>query len=358
MAFFEDVKKLIPNYLVTEIISRRLGKQYLELLEAFAAQRLADGAWAVNEIHKWTARCLALGEVAAVVTTNFDDYLEKALDVVEANWYKVTGQPHKDGDEISARLPLTSSSQKLVLVVNGAKSFSFVRSLMPQLGAGKITFLFKIHGSCYDPTSCIDTRLQRSQGLPSYSTDVLDTLLRRTTWVVAGFSGSDMNDNLDYLRIRSNKKHATVVWLEYPGGYRERALENLTTELDRDSQSSIGLCLLNGFFVGERTSARDKFPGFESKVMAWAERLTNDWCKLVMIDLVILLEGRAGKRADPKLLESLNEGTAPRQDWNDILSKMELQDQQSQVGHSLSKSKAACMLLAETPLGRSCPSVL
>ncbi len=31
----------------------------------------------------------------------------------------------------------------------------------------------------------------------------LDTLLQRSAWFGAGFSASDMNDNLDYLRLLS-----------------------------------------------------------------------------------------------------------------------------------------------------------
>ena len=172
--FFNRVKAEVPNYLITEIVSRRLGLQYLDLLKAFEAQPLPDdsgSSWAINNVHRWAANCLVTGEVAAIVTTNFDNYLEKALEARNAMLYQVTGDVHQDGAAIFKHLPLVSSTQKLVLIVNGPKAFAFIRSLMPHLGGGKITFLFKLHGSCYDPPTCIDTRLQRSQGLPSYSTD-------------------------------------------------------------------------------------------------------------------------------------------------------------------------------------------
>ena len=95
-----------------------------------------------------------------------------------------------------------------------------------------MTFLFKLHGSCYESASCIDTRLQRAQGLPSHLTDILDTLLQRSVWFVAGFSGSDMNDNLDYLRLISNKQHARVVWLSYSANRMEVALRGLLKTMD------------------------------------------------------------------------------------------------------------------------------
>lgn len=144
--------------------------QYLDVLEAFRAQRGADDQWAVNTIHRWAASCLSTGEVAAIMTTNFDNYIEKALELEGANFYQVVGEDEIDDQGIQARLSQSGIQKKLVLIVNGAKSFAFVRSLMPQLGGGKITFLFKLHGSCYEPPSCIDTRLQRPQGLPSVPT--------------------------------------------------------------------------------------------------------------------------------------------------------------------------------------------
>lgn len=316
---------------MTEVIARRLGQQYLSVLGAFEAEKLADGTNAANNIHLWAAKCLASGDVAAVMTTNFDSYLEKAIEFISANHYQVSGDPHVDGREISARLHLTSQSKKLVLIVNGAKSFAFVRSLMPQLGSGKITFLFKLHGSCYDPPSCIDTRLQRAQGLPSFATDVLDTLLRRTVWMVAGFSGSDMNDNLDYLRFISNKRHASIVWLAFPGSKQEPAVHRLLTTLNQEITSSSGLCFLSGYLLGERNSGQNKFPRFNQKIENWAESLGSDWCKLLLIDLVALFEDKSGEKRDPKLLQAFDSGALPRQDWNPILSSMDLRDQQNQV---------------------------
>lgn len=110
---------------MTEVISRRLGQQYLQVLDAFEAEKLDDGAYAVNGIHLWTAHRLIRGDVSAVVTTNFDNYLEKAIEGLSSLYYQITGDPHVDGNEISSRLPLTPSSKQLVLIVNGAKTFAF-----------------------------------------------------------------------------------------------------------------------------------------------------------------------------------------------------------------------------------------
>jgi hypothetical protein len=334
MDYFNTVSQTnkVPNYMITEIIARRFGKQYLSLLEAFSAQKSADESWAVNHVHRWAAQCLASGSVAAIMTTNFDDYLEKAIEDTGAPFYRVTGNHHIDGPAISAHLRTKSTNMRLVLVVDGANAFSFVRSLMPQLGAGKMTFLFKLHGSCYEHESCIDTRLQRAQGLPSYLTDVIDTLLQRSVWFVAGFSGSDMNDNLDYLRLLSNKPHARVVWLHFPGGHVEEALKKLMETMDQSLGSANGLALLHGCFSGERTGAGDEFPLFDQKVKAWASNFGSDWCRLIILDLIALFRTHTGQPEDSGLLNLFKRRYKdPRQDWNEILEYMDLTDQESQV---------------------------
>ena len=68
-----------------------------------------------------------------------------------------------------------------------------------------------------------------------------------------------MNDNLDYLRLLSNKNHARIVWLENPNSYREKSIGGLLKVLDLKASSPVGFCLIAGSFVGERTvgSVRD-----------------------------------------------------------------------------------------------------
>ena len=131
-----------------------------------------------------------------------------------------------------------------------------------------------------------------------------------------------MNDNLDYLRLLSNKRHARVVWLTFPGGYMEVALHNLMKTMDQTSKSAQGLALLHGYFSGERTSVTDNFPLFNEKVESWANSFGSEWCKLVVIDLMVFLQARTEEPADPALLKKLNKVYEdPRQDWNAILQE-------------------------------------
>ncbi|KAH9844872.1 SIR2-like domain-containing protein, partial [Teratosphaeria destructans] len=48
----------VPNYKFTETIARRLGKDYLRLLQAFRCQRAPTGHRLVNHVHDWAARAL------------------------------------------------------------------------------------------------------------------------------------------------------------------------------------------------------------------------------------------------------------------------------------------------------------
>jgi hypothetical protein len=77
--------------------------------------------------------------------------------------------------------------------------------------------------------------------------------------MVAGFGRSDMNDNLDYLHFLSNKRHASIVWLTFPGSQQESAVHRLSTTLTQETISSSRLCFLGGYLRGERNSGQKKF---------------------------------------------------------------------------------------------------
>lgn len=337
--FFDDGIKTsrIEYPMVTETIARRLGKDYLKVLEAFEAD-FQNGAWPVNNIHRRFAEYLSSGQVASVMTTNFDNYLERALEVIGANYYKVTGTHETDDIEISKRMPTSTSSKKLVLVVNGSKAFAFARSLMPQLGAGKITFLFKLHGSCYDPPGCVDTHLQRVQGLPASCTDILDTLLKRAVWLVAGFSGADMNENLDYLRFLSNAKQARIFWSSYSAPTSNSAVDRLVARLPSNAGETTGMSCFLMSLEGERIGGGDKFTQFEGKIADWSKGLGKEWCKLILVDLIMLFVSQLSAPGDKGIVDEgralgsqILSNTQLRQDWNEILRSMKSEGAEEQV---------------------------
>ncbi|KAF2469749.1 uncharacterized protein BDR25DRAFT_356007 [Lindgomyces ingoldianus] len=319
----------VPNYKVTEIIARRLGKDYLRLLKAFETQKKGD-IWLVNHVHRWAAQCLMDGSAAAVVTTNFDDCLEKALRNAQANTYTLTNNFHIDSDAIVNRLGETSD--KLIIVVSGPEACRFAQTLLPQLG-GNISFLFKLHGSCYMPDTCIDTRLQRQQGLPSYAVDILDSLLIKSTFFVVGFSGGDLNDNTDYLRMVHNKREGRLVWLQVDLDKMEPGLQALLKSVPTEEHTSEGLCLLQGSIPGERVKGNENPTDFSNFVATWSGNLGSSWCKLVVLDLIELCHGTESEKVP---LSRLGFVDGTRQDWNRVL-ETELGPLRDQEQYGLAK---------------------
>ena len=308
------MKQRVPNYKVTEVIARRLGKDYLRLLKAFEAQEV-ESKWLVNHAHEWAAECLISGKSAAVVTTNFDDCIEKALVNAGANLCQLTGDPYFDGDEIVNHM--ATGSGQLIVVVSGPEACIFAQTLLPQLG-GRISFLFKLHGSCYVPESCIDTRLQRQQGLPSYAIDILDNLLARSVFFVVGFSGGDLNDNTDYLRMLHNKREARLIWLQMDLDDIESGVRNLDTALQTETDTTHGICFLRGMMPGEQVKWNEEPSAFKIAVEHWADGLGRPWCKLVVLDLIELCNGTASLTPE---LEKLGFRGSRRQDWNSVVEE-------------------------------------
>jgi SIR2-like domain len=282
-------------------------------LKAFETQNVGEG-WLVNHVHEWAAKCLMDGSAAAVVTTNFDDCIEKALLNAQANTYQLTGDPYIDGDGIVNGLA-NSASGRLIVIVSGPEACLFAQTLLPQLGQA-VSLLFKLHGSCYAPETCIDTRLQRQQGLPSYAVDILDNLLTRTVFFVAGFSGGDLNDNTDYLRMIHNKRHGRLVWLQKNPNILEPGVRALQESLETGPDSDHGLCFLTGAIQGGQIDWNEEPSKFRNDVLNWSNSLGASWCKLTVLDLIELCDGTQSQASE---LHKLGFSGGLHQDWNIIV---------------------------------------
>lgn len=313
----------MPNYKFTETVARRLGKDYLRLLRAFATRREGN-EWVINHVHRWAAECLMSTSVVAIVTTNFDDCIEKALANASANAYLLTGNPHQDGAEITERL--RTNSKRLILIVNGPRACRFAQSLLPQVGKS-ISFLFKLHGSCYTPETCIDTRLQRQQGLPSYAVDILDHLLVRSVFFVLCFSGGDLNDNTDYLRMVHNRKHARLVWLQRINEQIEPGVAALARQLSAEDEATEGLCVMHGLMRGTQVRWDDEPYDFKTSITEWCQGLGSAWCKLMVLDLIELCGQTA---AQSQALDRIGFVGSKRQDWNLVVERELLRSEEQQ----------------------------
>ncbi|KAE8363803.1 hypothetical protein BDV27DRAFT_158419 [Aspergillus caelatus] len=285
----------VANYHITELIARRLGDEYIGVLKAFTARRESCSFCHcnVNRAHLWAAERLQKGEVSVIVTTDFDNCLEKALEVLEASQYEFTGREHHS---------------TLVIVVNGRGPSRFAVSLMAQMNRRKVTFLFKIHGSQYRPETRIDTRLQREQSLPSHTVRIMETLLRHTVMFVACYSWSDMEENLDYLCMDRNRDNSRIIWLQRDSANITSAVRKLFARFNDNTSSSGGrFCLMEGSICLD--IPRDGFGQFEQAIRQWANGIGPS-CGI--------------RSVEEKALSVVADNTDARQDWNAIMCSTNL----------------------------------
>lgn len=289
------------------------------------------------------------GDALSIVTTNFDDCIERALSAAGAKAYLLTGEHRQDGVEIE-RL-LQSTSKRLILIISGPKACHFAQNMLPQLGKS-VGFLYKLHGSCYAPESCIDTRLQRQQGLPAYSVDILDYLLAKSVFFIVGFSGGDLNDNTDYLRMIHNKRQAQLVWLQYRGDQIEPGVRKLLEATKDETSDGPGarravLRCLHGSIIGERVRWDEEPSEFKEHVVSWCRSLGVSWCRLVVLDLLELCGQR---EAQLEQLHRLGYVESYRQDWNDVVELVEKSPaEDEQVRRRTPCSKRLAVLIMTAP---------
>ena len=152
----DDVgSKAFSNQLV-EILA---GESYFDMVRALDAKR-------PNEAHRAVARLVRRGIVRAIITTNFDTLIERAL------------------------------KEERVPYVCYARNLDYSRKKQPGCP------IYKIHGSAGPEQTLIDTVGQKLRGLPSYVLARLAKLYRSHHVVVLGYSGGDLEFGADYLALR------------------------------------------------------------------------------------------------------------------------------------------------------------
>lgn len=156
-----DTRYFSPDY-QAQIIEDEIGSAYFRILQALDTPDR-------NACHDSVAALAAQGFVAAIVTTNFDRLLERAL--------TAAGVEHR--------------------VLRQADEYTAFRP-----GEGPITIL-KVHGSVELPDSMVDTLRQRLVGRPEALEAAVAELLRRHHVLFAGFSGADLDYDEGYLGLRA-----------------------------------------------------------------------------------------------------------------------------------------------------------
>jgi tetratricopeptide (TPR) repeat protein len=129
-----------------------------------------------NEAHRAVARLVRQGVIAAIVTTNFDSLIERAL------------------------------------TEEGIAFDCYTRSFHYRRENERGCAIFKIHGSAGQHATLIDTVGQKLRGLPGLVRARLQRIFSRYPVLVLGYSGGDLEFAADYLALRCIPPGADRIW--------------------------------------------------------------------------------------------------------------------------------------------------
>ena len=156
-----------------------------------------------NQNHQLIAQLIGAGLVTHVVTTNFDQLIEKALAAVGIHFHV-----YRSDADFAA---------------------------FPREGPGCSSVeVFKLHGCISDPDTIVATVEQEAVGLSPQKAGVLRWLWKEFTTVFWGYSGADLKLDLDYLQMVSSASNArgffwnlysTPSWREEPNEFVKRLVE-------------------------------------------------------------------------------------------------------------------------------------
>jgi hypothetical protein len=170
-----------PDY-QAQILEEACGEHYFRALQSLDVD-------ATNEAHRAIAWLAKHGVVRAVVTTNFDRLVEKALDAYDVPCDVAFDPP--------------TYARCLATLTAGA-------SAVP-------VQVLKVHGSVEDHRSLIDTLKQRLRGRNDQLDACMVHLLERYFWVYGGFSAADLETDDAYLHLLpSAEKSPGLVYLQWP----------------------------------------------------------------------------------------------------------------------------------------------
>jgi len=163
-----------PEY-QAQIIEEMCGERYFHALQALDID-------VVNGAHDGIAALAKAGRLKAIVTTNFDRLVERALERRGVDY-------------------------EIAIDDDG---YARVRE------GGKLPVI-KIHGCVSAHLSMIDTLKQRTRGRSRHLQDCLDPL-HGAYWLYLGFSAADLDGNPSYLGLRAGAARSPgATYLSYPG---------------------------------------------------------------------------------------------------------------------------------------------
>jgi len=185
-----DSTPFLKPDLQAQLIEDEIGAAYFKALAAVNS----DCANAANSLLAELAR---LGRVGAIVTTNFDCVIERALDLAGVPYALFESPEDFEG--------LAGSSASLKVI--------------------------KVHGSATRPETMVDTLRQRLRGRPAALESWMHNRFVNHPTIAVGFSCEDLEYHPDYLMIRpASKDGAKFVFLVREGSEPSKPLASLASD--------------------------------------------------------------------------------------------------------------------------------
>lgn len=174
-----NANRFPPEY-QAQLIHEMCGERYFRSLQSLDIDT-------TNAAHDAIAALAASGRVRAILTTNFDRLIERALE------------------------------RRHVPYVGVFDEAGFARLAEGGAAQGKALPVIKIHGCVSDHLSMIDTLKQRRLGRSAKLEACLDAL-HTHYWIYAGFSAADLEGDQDYLGLRRGAARAPgALYVSWPG---------------------------------------------------------------------------------------------------------------------------------------------
>lgn len=175
-----DTDRFPPDY-QAQLIEEMCGDRYFRALQALDVD-------VINAGHDGVAALAAAGTVKAVVTTNFDRLIERALDKRGVHYVVA----YDDVGYVEMLQRVTARK----------------REPLP---------ILKIHGCVTNHRSMIDTLKQRKRGRSQHLLECLNTL-QADYWLYLGFSAADLETDENYLGLVAGAaRSAGATYIAYPG---------------------------------------------------------------------------------------------------------------------------------------------
>jgi NAD-dependent SIR2 family protein deacetylase len=260
----DDTRFFAPDF-QAQLIEEEVGQDYFRVWQSLETE-------VYGPVHGGLAELASRGKLAAVITTNFDRLIEKAL--------------HEKGQAFE--------------VFHDEKSFVRLPAIVD--ANPSILLVIKIHGSIEDPDSLVDTLKQRIVGRSEPLMEAIQVLLGKAPWLFLGFSGADFSYDSHYLGILDAAEMARgFVFLHREGAMVQEGVELLAQAYGAEKASIVSGDLkswlaetfaLSGNSVSSNNAPDEKET--KERVSAMIQQWVNDLGPMATVNILYAMLKSSG----------------------------------------------------------------